>query len=134
MDQDWMRLADAIRQARQAAGMTQVDLADKAGIAEGSVQNLESGRTRNRIPQSLAKVEAALGWAVGSGVSILRGAAGPVTVEPIGGGHVIARLPEAEVQDAVTLAAIAVTDGLTAREIRELSQRVIEDLKQRGLL
>lgn len=75
MEQDWKRLADAIRQAREAAGMTQVDLAERASIAEGSVQNLESGRERSRIPQSLTKVEQALGWAPGSGVAILRGTA-----------------------------------------------------------
>lgn len=129
-----MRLAQAIRQARQAAGMTQVDLANKAGIAEGSVQNLESGRTRNRIPQSLAKVEAALGWAVGSGVSILRGAAGPVTVEPIGGGQMIARIPAGEAEGAVKDALLAVADNLTAREIRELSAAIVEELKGRGIL
>jgi transcriptional regulator with XRE-family HTH domain len=74
MDQDWKRLADAIRGAREAAGMTQIALAEAANISEGSVQNLESGMDRNRIPPSLAKVERALGWATGSGVAILRGA------------------------------------------------------------
>lgn len=73
MEQDWKRLADAIRQAREAAGMTQTDLANKAGIAEGSVQNLESGRERSRMPQTLTKVEQALGWEPGTGVAILRG-------------------------------------------------------------
>jgi transcriptional regulator with XRE-family HTH domain len=73
MEQDWKRLAGAIRQAREAAGMTQIDLAGRADIASGSVQNLESGRERSRIPQSLAKVEQALGWEPGSGVAILRG-------------------------------------------------------------
>lgn len=134
MERDWMRLAKAVRQAREAAGMTQVDLADKAGIAEGSVQNLEAGRTRNRIPQSLAKVEAALGWAAGSGVAILDGAAGPVTMESIGGGRAIARIPTEEAEGAVKDALLAVADNLTAREIRELSTAIIEELKGRGLL
>jgi len=76
MERDWKRLADAIKRGREAAGMTQKDLAEKAGIAEGSVQNLESGRERSRIPQSLAKVEQAIGWAPGSGVAVLRGTIG----------------------------------------------------------
>lgn len=135
MERDWERLAKAIKQAREAAGMTQKDLAKRAEVSEGSVQNLEdSNRRPIRIPQSLAKVEAALGWAAGSGVAILQGAAGPVTREPIGGNIVIAKLPEDELHEAITMSAIAVNDNLTAREIRELSQKVIEELKERGLL
>lgn len=75
MEQDWKRLADAIRKAREAAGMTQTDLAQRADIATGSVQNLESGRPRTRMPQSLAKIEEVLGWEPGSGIAIVRGAA-----------------------------------------------------------
>lgn len=135
MERDWERLAKAIKQAREAAGMTQKDLAKRAEVSEGSVQNLEDPNRRpTRIPQSLAKVEAALGWAVGSGVAILQGATGPVTWEPIGGNVVIAKLPEDELHEAITMSAIAVNDNLTAREIRELSQKIIEELKERGML
>ncbi|KQW11414.1 helix-turn-helix transcriptional regulator [Streptomyces sp. Root369] len=134
MERDWVALAKAIRRAREAAGMTQADLAEKAGIAVGSVQNLEAGRARNRIPQSLAKVESALGWAVGSGVTILQGLAGPVTMEPIGGGRAIARIPADEAEGAVKDALLAVADNLTAREIRELAKAITDELKGRGLL
>jgi transcriptional regulator with XRE-family HTH domain len=86
MERDWPRLAKAIKQAREAAGMTQRDLAVAAGISVGSVQNLEAGADRSRIPQSLAKVEVALGWTAGSGVAILEGAhptpAGRGSTEP----------------------------------------------------
>jgi transcriptional regulator with XRE-family HTH domain len=73
MDHDWKRLAIAIRGAREAAGMSQVALAEAAGVSEGSIQNLESGANRTRIPPSLAKIEPILGWATGSGLAILRG-------------------------------------------------------------
>jgi transcriptional regulator with XRE-family HTH domain len=69
----WGRLAVAIRSAREARGLTQVALADLADISEGSVQNLESGDSRTRIPPSLAKVEPHLGWASGSGRAVLNG-------------------------------------------------------------
>lgn len=69
----WARLATAIRAAREARGLSQVALAELAGISEGSVQNLESGSSRSRIPPSLAKVEPHLGWAEGSGRTILDG-------------------------------------------------------------
>lgn len=69
----WGKLAAAIRAAREALGLSQVTLAQRAGISESSVQNLEGGEPRSRMPQSLAKVEPHLGWGPGSGLSILRG-------------------------------------------------------------
>jgi transcriptional regulator with XRE-family HTH domain len=69
----WAKLGAAIRSAREARGLSQVDLAELAGISEGSVQNLESGKPRNRMPQTLAKMEPHLGWAEGSGRAILDG-------------------------------------------------------------
>jgi transcriptional regulator with XRE-family HTH domain len=134
MERDWKRLATAIKTAREAAGMTQRDLAEKAGIAVGSVQNLESGQARARMPQSLAKIEKALSWAGGSGVAILDGASGPVLISNEGDGHYIAKIPLDELSDAITSSAIAVTDNLTAREIRELSKAIIDELNGRGLL
>lgn len=69
----WPRLATAIRAAREARGLTQPQLAELAGVSEGSVQNLESGKARNRMPQTLAKIEPHLGWATGSGRAVLDG-------------------------------------------------------------
>jgi transcriptional regulator with XRE-family HTH domain len=69
----WAKLAAAIRAAREARGLTQLALAELAGISEGSVQNLEKGDPRSRMPQSLAKIEPHLGWAEGSGRAILDG-------------------------------------------------------------
>jgi transcriptional regulator with XRE-family HTH domain len=77
----WARLAAAIRSAREARGLTQVALAELADISEGSVQNLESGDARTRIPPSLAKVEPHLGWASGAGRAILDG--GEPTLVPV---------------------------------------------------
>lgn len=69
----WPRLATAIRAAREARGLSQEALAVLAGVAEGSVQNLEAGKPRNRMPQTLAKIEPHLGWAAGSGRLVLDG-------------------------------------------------------------
>lgn len=77
----WAKLGAAIRAAREARGLSQVDLAERAGISEGSVQNLEKGEPRSRMPQSLAKVEPHIGWAAGSGLAILRG--GEPTPAPV---------------------------------------------------
>ncbi|GAA3384355.1 helix-turn-helix transcriptional regulator [Streptomyces racemochromogenes] len=83
MSRDWEQLARAIEAARDAMGLTQVALAEAAGVSESTVQNLESGATRRRTPPSLAKVEQALGWAAGTGLAILTGAAGPADGAPI---------------------------------------------------
>ena len=69
----WPRLATAIRAAREARGLSQEALAVLAGVAEGSVQNLEAGKPRNRMPQTLVKIEPYLGWAAGSGRLVLDG-------------------------------------------------------------
>jgi len=73
MGRDWKRLADAVEAARDAKGLTQVALAALAGVSESTVQNLESGAERKRVPASLHRVERALGWAPGSGERILDG-------------------------------------------------------------
>ena len=84
----WAELATAIRTAREAYGLSQVELADLADVSEGSVQNLESGKPRSRMPQSLAKIEPHLGWAAGSGRAILGGGE-PIPAPTSGGpaGH-----------------------------------------------
>lgn len=70
---DWKHLADTIEAARETRNLTQVALAEKAGVSESTIQNLESGRERTRVPASLYRVERALGWAPGSGERVLEG-------------------------------------------------------------
>jgi transcriptional regulator with XRE-family HTH domain len=69
----WGRLAAAVRSARDARGLSQTALAELAGVSEGSIQNLESGKPRSRMPQTVARVEPHLGWAEGSARAILDG-------------------------------------------------------------
>ncbi|WP_405769156.1 helix-turn-helix domain-containing protein [Actinacidiphila glaucinigra] len=90
MDQDWARLARAIRRAREGrlmgngAHMTQQDLATAAGVSESTVQNLEDeNRTYTRRPVTLPRIEAALGWGPGSADLVLAGG-DPVAPQPTG--------------------------------------------------
>jgi len=73
MSRDWARLADVVKAARTSKGLTQVTLAEAAGVSEATVQNLEAGGDRRRLPSSLPKVERALGWRPGSGEAVLAG-------------------------------------------------------------
>lgn len=78
----WPKLATAIRAAREARRLTQLALADLAGISEGTVQNLEDPNRRpGRIPPSIDKIEPHLGWAAGSSMAILNG--GEPTPAPV---------------------------------------------------
>ncbi|MBQ1165137.1 hypothetical protein KBZ21_44935, partial [Streptomyces sp. A73] len=62
----------------------------------------------------------------------------PVPVEPLDDSHVVAVVPVEErdgvARQAVESASIAVTDGLTAKQIRALSDQVVAKLKERGIL
>ena len=78
---------------------------------------------------SYSKIDTALRWATGSALAILAGEGGPVEIEagPTDG-ITIATIPDAVLKGAVTKAIIATSDTLTAREIRDLSDRVLEEL------
>lgn len=73
MPHDFKRLGVAVRQAREARGWRQEDLAAAAHIGLSSVQNTEAARPFTRTPTSHRKIEAALGWEPGSCAAILRG-------------------------------------------------------------
>ncbi|WP_218029862.1 helix-turn-helix domain-containing protein [Streptomyces rishiriensis] len=82
---EWAKLAATARAAREARGLSQGKLAELAGVSEGSVQNLESGKPRSRMPQTVAKIEPYLGWGAGSARAILDGGE-PIPAAVPGGG------------------------------------------------
>ena len=55
-----VRLAALMRTHREAAGLTQRQLASQAGISLGALQDLEQGRTRCPQPRSLSRLAGAL--------------------------------------------------------------------------
>lgn len=72
MDRDWKRLGRAIKAQREHLGMTtQQELADAAGVTRQTVQSLESGKQRSRMPATIAAVEKALEWEPGAASRIL---------------------------------------------------------------
>lgn len=74
MNRDWKRLGSAIKALREELGMTtQQALADAAGVTRQSVQSLESGKQRTRMPATIVPIEKALGRDAGWAAKILTG-------------------------------------------------------------
>ncbi|ANZ17480.1 helix-turn-helix transcriptional regulator [Streptomyces noursei] len=70
----WKRLAVAIRRERERQGLSQAELAERAGVSVGSVKNAESGTApKRRKPYTLTHIESALGWQPGTVDDFLRG-------------------------------------------------------------
>jgi transcriptional regulator with XRE-family HTH domain len=61
MQFDWAHLAQALKAARNDAGITQAELAARARVSEKTVKNLEAGRETTRWPASADAVADALG-------------------------------------------------------------------------
>jgi transcriptional regulator with XRE-family HTH domain len=127
------RLGKLMAQRRMELNMSKRATAEAAGISINTYQRVEDGSPVRDV--TYAKIENALGWAAGSVHEILDGANEPVVISSSSGrGTVVARVPEDALRGAVTSAFVAVSDTLTAAEIRELSRRVVDDLKQRGIV
>jgi transcriptional regulator with XRE-family HTH domain len=68
-------LADYLRHARALRRQTQAEFADDAGVSVRTIGNLEAGEVRQYDAQTIARLEAALGWAPGSVQRVLEGGA-----------------------------------------------------------
>lgn len=128
----WARLAKAIATKRQAQGLRQEDLAAKAGVSLGSVQNAESGTPpKARMPQSLPPIVKALGlpedWIDG----VLAGR------EPTGEWRnvdVQAVVDEERLEADLTNALVRSSDQATAAEIKVATKAALDVLRQHGLI
>jgi transcriptional regulator with XRE-family HTH domain len=127
------RLGKLMAQRRMELNMSKRATSEAAGISINTYQRIEDGRPVRDV--TYAKIENALGWAAGSIQEILDGATEPVLVERGAvRGIVHAKVPEADLEGAVTSAFVAVSDTLTGAEIRDLSRRVLDELKRRGIV
>ncbi|MGW7617331.1 helix-turn-helix domain-containing protein [Streptomyces antimycoticus] len=135
MDRDLDRLARVATERRLELGLARNKAAAEIGISKDTWKRLERGEPIRDI--NYRKIDEALGWAVGSCVAVMEGSA-PIPVEASSDDAVIAHVPveglQGEVQDAVGMAALATTPDLTAREIKALSDQVVEELRKRGIL
>lgn len=135
--QDPARLAKHVKDRRLELGIPRKRAAELAGMSKDTWQRIEEAHDVRLM--SISKVDAVLGWASGSAVGILEGHE-PITTKASedAPGAEISQRPAADLEgrarDVIQLATIATTSGLTAEEIRELSDRAVRDLKANGLI
>ena len=110
----WKRLGEQIRRWRVRRGLTQQQLAEAAGVAVGTVRNLENGQRARML--TLPAISRALGWIEDSYVLVLEG--GDPLVED--------GVTEVPPDDALR---VERPDGLTDDEWSEIKGRFIDDLQ-----
>jgi hypothetical protein len=132
---DLERLAVLVQKRRTELRLGIEPAAKLGGISKDTWKRVEAGQ--KVWDRTYGGIEAALQWAPGSCQRILIGA-DPVPNEPLTEGVKVADVPASELErlvgDAVKTAAIATKGSLTGDEILELNRRVLEELRERGVL
>ena len=139
-ERDYERLARLAKRRRAELGLALNDKNAKAGgLSNRTWQRVEKGleiRETNYV-----KIDGLLQWAPGSCLKVLEGGA-PVLVSDMADvdaasvqkSPIPQEVIDEEARGVVQLALIATTKGTTAEEIREISERVVRDLRERGLI
>lgn len=135
---DLDRLAKAVKARRIELYPSRLAAANAAGVSKDTWQRVEEGLSVRDV--SYAKMDPALGWVTGSCTNIAEGGE-PILAtyhETSGGTFMQSHLPPSllpeDVRESVTSAAMATAANLTVREVHELSDRVVEELRKRGIL
>lgn len=137
---DLERLAKAARRRRADLGLPLTDnTAKAAGVSKGTWQRVEKGLPIRET--NYRKIDGLLQWASGSCIAVLQGGE-PVLVsdmkEPEATDVQKSPVPQdvidEQVRETIQLALIATAKGTTAEEIREMSERAVRELRERGLI
>ncbi|MFF9279576.1 helix-turn-helix domain-containing protein [Streptomyces griseosporeus] len=126
----WARLGRALRESRERQGLSQAELATRADVSTKSVQDAEAGKVpKSRMPYTLARIAAALGWPAGAVDSVLDGG------EPPGGWqNVRVEIEEDQVGSIIANAMVRATENTTSAEIRNATKIALDELRRRGYL
>lgn len=139
-NRDYDRLAQLTKSRRAELAVALNDEnAKAAGTSKGTWQRVEKGlpiRDTNYV-----KIDGLLHWAPGSSLRVLDGG-DPITVEDPQDSEAAdaqkSAIPQDVIEkkalDTVQLALIATAKGTPAEDIREMSERVVHDLLERGLI
>ncbi|MFE6891990.1 hypothetical protein [Streptomyces sp. NPDC057694] len=134
---DLERLAKLVRERRVELQLGIEPAAKLAGISKDTWRRVEDARLVRATTYSA--MDRTLDWAVGSCERITVGEDPiPSTAASDDSGSRIHRIPKGDLErsvgDAVASAAMATKGSLTASEILELNERVLQELRDRGIL
>ncbi|WP_326700246.1 helix-turn-helix domain-containing protein [Streptomyces sp. NBC_01754] len=131
--QDWARLGHALRTARVCRGLTQADLGELAGVSGRSVQDAEGGAVpKKRMPYTIGRIAAALGWPEGAVDAILDGKAPPGDAWQ---DTSVQQQVDAEVASGIiTNAMVRATSSTTSDEIKEATRLALDEFRRLGLI
>ena len=121
-----------VRHRREELKLSIRTAASEAGLSINTWRRLEQAMAIRS--HNFAKIEKALSWAHGSIRDFLGEGRTPIVVGPALPGVQVATLPDDAVEASVAKAIIAVADGVTAKQIRDISELVLDDLRRKGLL
>lgn len=128
----WARLGRALSQTRQAKGLTQQDLADRAGVSLNSVQNAEAGTVpKARMPYTVPAIAALLGWPDGAIDEVLAGGEIPGGFRDV---SVQKQIDAEQLETIISAAMVRATENATAAEIRAATKIALDELRRQGLL
>jgi hypothetical protein len=139
-EHDLERLARAARRRRADLGIAMNDAnAKKAGVSKGTWQRVEKGLPIRET--NYRKIDGLLQWAHGSCLKVAEGGE-PIPVSDMkeDGAPDVQKSPlprevlDREALKTVQLALIATAKGTSAEEIREMSEQVVRDLREQGLI
>lgn len=130
------RLATLVHQRRTELKLGVEPAAKAAGISKDTWKRVEAGQ--KVWDRSFAGIESALGWEAGTCKAILEGRTADPAPSAATDGVEVTRIPKDELKrlvgDAVQSAAIATKGSMTAAEILALNERVIQELRDRGVI
>ncbi|GGT43679.1 helix-turn-helix domain-containing protein [Streptomyces purpureus] len=128
----WARLGHALAHGRQAQGLSQGELAERANVSIGSVQSAEAGTVpKARMPYTVPAIAKALGWPPGSVDTVLDGGDVPggwvdAPVQPL--------IDEERLGEILTNSMVRHMDGATGAEIKAATKAALDALRREGLI
>lgn len=134
---DLERLATLVHKRRTELRLGVEPAAKAGGISKDTWKRVEAGQ--KVWDRSFAGIETALQWEAGSCKRILDGGDPvPAGTQPDRQPPTVTQIPKDELKrlvgDAVQSAAIATKGSMTGDEILALNERVIQELRERGVL
>lgn len=140
MTRDLGRLATAVKRRRLELYPSRLAAAKSAGVSKDTWRKVEEAEPGVR-EVSYARIDSALGWVTGSCEHIAEGGepvVSHVSTGPDGQAVMTVDVPASllpeDVRGIVHDSVMAAAPGLSVRELQELQDRIVSELRERGVL